>query len=439
MSITKKPNIVIVISDALRPKDMGLYGRPIENTPCISEIAAESALFSLNFSAANGSDPSITSLFSGQNPTTSGFIHQHPFMRNEEIDKLKKNSFWLPLYLQKKGYSTISATPLHMWFKKGFDTFTEKDQLKGKGRFLDIPIVKRMLLALPNWAYRLGKKSVKIRASPEFYSCNSVINFAIQKIEEISATEKPFFIFMHLVDTHYPYPISKIRKIPGEKTAKTIIADIHETKQKEYIKKRFFDLDAENMEQIEKKRDESIVAVDSEIGRLHKFLKNKKLWDDTIFIFLSDHGDNFGEHNVYFCRGGLYDPSVRVPLIVHAPGILPTTTEELTQNIDVAPTILDLLDEPKINVDGKSLLPIMANGEKVHDSILLSDSFCNNRIAIRTKEKKIVVGDGGPCYLCGAVHHYAKKEEYNIENDPDELKNVYSVVSELEGLIPPIK
>ena len=98
MDIYDKPNIVIIISDALRPKDISLYGRNIETDYFIKKIASESVTCNLNFTASNGSDSSVTSLFSGQYPTTTGFIHQHPFMRKEEIEKIKKNKFWLPTF-----------------------------------------------------------------------------------------------------------------------------------------------------------------------------------------------------------------------------------------------------------------------------------------------------------------------------------------------------
>ena len=83
-----KPNIVIIISDALRPKDLSLYGYSVENDRNIKKIASDSVVFENNFSASNASDPSLTSIFSGQYPTTNGFIHQHPFMKEEETNQV---------------------------------------------------------------------------------------------------------------------------------------------------------------------------------------------------------------------------------------------------------------------------------------------------------------------------------------------------------------
>ena len=81
-----RPDIVLIISDAVRARDLSLYGNIKETDKYLKKIASESVTFNLNFSASNASDPSVTSLFSGKYPLTSGFIHQHPF---EKINKRK--------------------------------------------------------------------------------------------------------------------------------------------------------------------------------------------------------------------------------------------------------------------------------------------------------------------------------------------------------------
>jgi len=413
-----KPNVILIICDALRPKDMSLYGYKIETDKNIKKIGSESIVFEKNFTVSNASDPSLTSIFSGNYTETHGFKHQNPFMREEEINKLRKNKFWLPLYLKKEGYRTISATPLYLWFKKGFDYY-KKRETKGTKKLLNNPIIKRFLLALPNWAYRLGKRMFKARASPHFYPAKEIVDLAISKINEDS---KEFFLFMHLVDTHYPYPSAEKTNTEGKTTVNKILSQVSSSVQREYIKKRFYDIQADSLEEIKIRRDQSIGVVDKELGRLYSFLKNKKLLDNTIFIILSDHGDNFGEHNTYLCRGGLYDASVHVPLIMHIPGILPKRISELTQTIDIAPTILELIGDKKTKMDGKSLLKLIKTGKPVRKKVLFNDGYSENGTAERTKLKKIIYSDGSKCYLCGAVHS-KQNEEYDLIKDPEELNN----------------
>jgi len=422
--MTKKTNIILIISDGLRPKDLSLYGRKEVYDPNLKKISEESVVFEKNFTASNASDSSVTAMFSGQLPRTNGFIHQHPFMKEEEINKLKKNKFWLPLYLQKIGYNTISATPLHLWFKKGFDFYMSKEQ-QGQNKFLNNSFIKKILLSLPSWAYSLGKRISKKRASPQFYPCDKVIDLSIEKIKEAKKEKKPFFVFMHLVDTHYPYPLVEGKKFKEKEDLRKILDSVKVHSQREYLKKRFFDINAHSIKEIENRRDYSIKFVDEQIYRLYEFLNKEKILEDTIFIVTSDHGDSFGEHKIYLCRGGLYDPTIQTPLVVKFPNSKKKRISELTMNIDIPATILNLIGEKNQNIDGKSLLPLIKNGKKIREKIVITDSYCDDRFCERTKNKKVVItNSGGKCYLCGGEHHEDKKEIYDLERDPEEKNNL---------------
>ncbi len=422
------PNIILIISDALRPQDLSLYGYDKETDKNIKKIASDSLVFENNFSASNASDPSVNSIFIGKYPVNNGIIHQHPNMSEEEFEKLKKNTFWLPLYLQSRGYFTISATPLHMWFKKGFNYYMDRDPKEMTKKFLNYPIINKFLLKLPSGIYSFGKKIIKTRASPNFYSCKEVMDLAISKIEE---SKKPFFLFMHFVDTHSPYSGATFKSISGERTIKKISAGMNSL-QREYLKKRFHDMSVKNIEEVIEKRDNAIRQVDEQIGRLHKLLKEKNLWENTVFIITSDHGDNFGENNSFFCRGGLHDSSVHTPLIIHGPKIKSGVINNITQSIDLAPTILEILRDKQKKLDGISLLKIV-NGTKKREYAFLSDGFCKNRRAIRTEDRKLILSEegGNRCYVCGAFHG-SGSEEYDLKNDPEEKNNIYSGKRKLE-------
>jgi arylsulfatase A-like enzyme len=414
-----KPNVVLIICDGLRPKDLSLYGYDVETDKYLKKIASECFIFENNFTASNASDSSVTSLFSGQLPETTGFIHQHPFMRKEELDKLRKNKFWLPLYLQKLGYYTISGTPLHLWFKKGFDFYMTKES-RGQNKFLNKPLVKRLLLALPNWIYTLGKKLIKSRASPQFYSSKEVIRLAMNKIDE---SEKPFFVFMHLVDTHYPYPAVKAPGITRGKNLEMILKELKHNAQKEYVKKRFSDIGVNSIGQITEMRDDSIKEVDKNLHEFYIFLRSRNLWDNTIFIILSDHGDSFGEHLNYLCRGGLHKNIIHTPLIAHFPNMGGGKVSGHTQSTDVASTILEILGEKGYSLDGKSLVKLAKTGKNLRREIRVVDSYCDKRYAIiNERNKKIVTEKGGRCMLCGGEHHEKREEIYDLEKDAEKLE-----------------
>jgi len=430
MDISSKPNIVIIIVDALRPRDLSLYGAQRELDSNIKRIASESLFFKKNFSASDASDPSRASIFSGKYPANFGQIHQYPYIKENEMEIIKKNKFWLPVYLKNEGYSTFAVTPLYMWLKKGFDYVENSDGTKeGYRNVTRIKFIQKILLKLPHFVYRIGKWAVKDFHKDRLNQAKRSIDKAISKINE---TEGPFFVFMHLTDTHHPYDAAETPKVNGETSLKKVLETVPTISQKEYVKKRFVDASAKSIEQITLKRENSTIAVDKEIGRFYEFLKEKNILDKTVLIILADHGDSFGEHNIYYEHTGMYDVSVHTPLMIRIPKMKPKVVEELTQNIDVSPTILEILGKKKINVDGKSLLAFTKKNKKLRNEVFAFEGFCDDSRMVRTKTRKLILHDGSKCYLCGAIHG-EKKEEYDLVKDPLELKNIYSGKSKLEN------
>ena len=100
----------------------------------------------------------------------------------------------------------------------------------------------------------------------------------------------------------------------------------------------------ETIEGIIAKYDTAIFYDDSLIGRIIDTLKEENLLDNTIIFIFADHGVSLGEHNIYFTSGGIYDVSLKIPLLIFGKEI-PKDKKigALTQLIDLAPTVLDLI------------------------------------------------------------------------------------------------
>lgn len=423
-----KPNIVFVLIDALRPRNLSLFGYSRETDRNIKKLASESILFTNNFSVSNASYPSLTSIFSGNYPNNSGIIHQYPNTEPEEIEKLRKNKFWLPVYLKNQGYETIATCTMDMWFKKGFDYHKaiEISRPSLYRKIVNNQIIKKILLKLPSSIYSLGKSIMKRDPALDFPSPEETSNLAIEKIK---TAKKPFFLFVYFEDTHFPYARIRRPETSGKTEISDITRNIKENSQKEYVKKRFVDIKLKYLEQIKEKYDIAIKEVDNHVGRIIDFLKKTRNWDNTIFILTSDHGDSLDEHGIYLEHAGLYDEVLHVPLIMHVPGIKNNKNNELIQSIDISATILDLLKDKK-NIDGKSLLSVI-KGKTGRKYVYAYDGVCKDRVMVRTKNRKLIISKNGKCYLCGAEHS-RKYEEYDIQEDPKETKNLYNGKSELE-------
>jgi arylsulfatase len=414
-----KPNIAIIVIDALRPKNMSLFGYEKETDENLKNLAREGILFRQHISTSNSTAPSLTSLFTGKYPKNHGIIHQFPYTKEEEIEKLKKTKFWLPIFLRDKGYDTIAIDWIGLWFKRGFNYYEEKEDNPNK--FKNNPFVKKVLLKLPNWVYSLKKKIIKNKNSSLFPPVEKTIGLAIDKIKE---SQKPFFLFMHLWDTHFPYPTIENPSLSGEEDIDKILGNVKDNSQKEYIKKRITDISLNSLKDITNKYDLAIKTIDKEIGKMIKFLKDEKLWDNTIFIVLGDHGDSISEHGIYFSHSGLYEESIHVPLIMKIPGYNPKEINNLVQNIDIAPTILNFLEEKeKIKFDGKSLISLIKTGKNIRTKAFSNDGLAADIESVRTEKRKIITAKDATCQLCKSKHHL-EKEEYDLINDKNELNNL---------------
>ena len=154
----------------------------------------------------------------------------------------------------------------------------------------------------------------------------------------------------------------------------------------------------------------SLQAVDRAVGAIADRLLEKGLLEKTAFIFTSDNGLMWGDHNFYLQKGVAYEESIRVPLLIVVPGIDPRTEEKLVaMNLDVGPTILNLAGITK-KTDGLSLVPLLVDQQSPRRNKILSEFFSDSLawVWVRTDSWKYVEYSTG------------HKELYDLINDPYE-------------------
>jgi N-acetylglucosamine-6-sulfatase len=160
---------------------------------------------------------------------------------------------------------------------------------------------------------------------------------------------------------------------------------------------------------------ESLLAVDQAVGRIVAALRRAGELDDTLIVFTSDNGFFHGEHRVPSGKVLLYEPSIRVPLIVRGPGIpAGLRLSQRVANIDLAPTIVDAAGATPARVmDGRSLLPVIANpGVPLgRDLLVVRGPGTGTFAAIRA-----------PNYLY-AEYGNGEQELYDLTSDPYELRS----------------
>lgn len=160
---------------------------------------------------------------------------------------------------------------------------------------------------------------------------------------------------------------------------------------------------------------ESLLAVDQAVGELSRVLDELGLTDNTVVLYLSDNGLQWGSH-WWPAKWTPYEESIRVPFVLRHPRRFPLAREsdELVLNIDIAPTLMAAAGLAAPPADGRDILPVLEGSEPGRDDFLIesfTQYFVSPHRGIRTRRWKYVVTGATP-------------ELYDLEADPYELHNL---------------
>lgn len=379
---SKKPNIIFILMDACRRDHLGCYGYDKPTSPNIDKLAKESIVFENAFSVGNSTNPCLTSIFSGHHILTHGLI-QHVGTEQKEIDRFNKSGIKvLPEILKEHGYTTWAFDWLGRWQKKGYDYY------QGLGEH----------------EFKIGLFGVKL---PYETADGSVKNFE-KKIKQNN--EKPFFAFLHFWDTHSPYSppskfIRRFRKYdyPSVNSSETPLEWATE----------WIHLLTKNSKEVFARYDGSINFADFQIGKIIKFLKKRRIYDNTIIIVTADHGENLIDHNIHFSHYALYDTTLRIPFIMRIPNITSARIGSFFQEIDFLPTMLGYLGIKSPKADGKcfDLENDKKNMEKRKELYFVANDAA--MVAFRDEKYKYIYE------LIAGI-----EEAYDLKKDPFENKNI---------------
>jgi N-acetylglucosamine-6-sulfatase len=187
------------------------------------------------------------------------------------------------------------------------------------------------------------------------------------------------------------------------------------------------ELDIGSSDETIRRRAEMMLAVDEGLGRILDTLERLGIADETFVLFTSDNGFFYGEHGLSLERRLPYEESIRSPLVVRYPALVPAGTpiDDLVVSVDIAPTIIDLSGAPiPDRIQGRSLMPLLRGSDaEWRDSVLLEFFTYENPFpwlldmdyrAIRTHRYKYIHW----------VKHPDENELYDLESDPYEMSNL---------------
>jgi arylsulfatase len=322
--------LVLITIDTLRADRIGAYGWPRGTSPEIDALALESTLFETAVPTCSSTAPSLASLLTGSHRAT------HRVFGNGWV--LPGEAETLAEILKARGYRTVArmANPgidASTGFAQGFDDFVIPADLErnGPGMLEGGPLVADVERVVQG----LGRE--------------------------------PFFLWIHFMDTHGPYfPPREVRerfppadyRWPGDPDALPIGAGNFGLG----MIPRYQAVDDETSPASYRARyDAEVRYADDHVGAIVRSLRARGLWDSTLFVLTADHGESLGEHDYYFAHGWyVSDDELRVPLLVHGPGIPHGRRVRQTVSlVDVAPTALDFLGLDRLPpMEGQTLRPL---------------------------------------------------------------------------------
>jgi arylsulfatase A-like enzyme len=351
-------NVLWVVVDALRAKNMSLYGYSRETTPFLSTLAKDAWVFDKAYSQASNTSLSMPSMFSGRNPAS--------------IDWRQGKNYPEPL------------EPL----------VTIAQQASDAGYGTSIAVNNRVRWRLPG----LLSGHESIRVAPDSESWHSGEYTVLNTIKGIDAARRgntPFLATAHFDDVHQPYVGGKDHAVPRFAHRDKALAGY----------------------------DRGIAHFDNMLRVLVDYLRNEELWDETILVVTSDHGEEFGEHGERYHSTSCHVEAVHVPLIVRVPGFAPARISRPVGLVDIAPTLQELLNLPRGSgrTDGQSLLlPVLSPNEVRADRPI----FCSVFQVFRGRDDFFIrsVRSGRHAFM----HHMlsGNRELFDLEEDPEEQHNL---------------
>ena len=311
-------NVIILIIESLRPDQLRAYGSGPNVMPTVDTLANDSRIFSNAYTHSSHTNyATITPLSSHyplRSPTSSTYPEKPSYPRVLIYDVLKALGY----------HTAIFSSSNENW--GGMIHYLDTGNLD---RFIHAANSKRpTYLMQGDVGFATWARETKHAGSLDD---RSTVDEAIEWIDGLD--DKAFFVAMNFQNSHLPYPVPPDfpRRFGPAKLDFTI---------------RFAHFPKDKIQVVKDVYADSLAYVDSQIGRLFQYLRNKNKWENTLIVVTGDHGQAFYEHGFASHASAIFDEVMRVPLIIRAPGLKAGVENRLAQHVDITPSILGLLGLP---------------------------------------------------------------------------------------------
>jgi arylsulfatase A-like enzyme len=421
----EKPNILMIVTDQQRRDTIGAYGSQVAQTPAVDRLARDGMTFDYAFTPCGLCSPTRSSLLTGVYP------HTHEVLTNVQLHpvrtQLEPEADILASGLKGAGYRLGYVGKWHVNAYKdprafGFEQYVSLGDYATYRKQLGIPF--------PPESNNYLKPTAGVDRIPvEHCRAAFLADNAMRMMKEFSQEkEHPFFIRLDFHGPHPPmvipepyasmYDPASIPPHPNFDDPLRGKPAIQSIKRKHWGTET---MSWDDWQPLVARYYGEVSLIDDQVARVLRKLERIGEHDNTIVIYLSDHGDTMGAHRIWNKDYTMYDEIYRVPLIVRWPGITQPGSQCDTyvhHCLDLAPTLLEIAGvEPPNDLDGQTLVPLLqGRGQDRPREAFCEFHGCHMGLyttrMLQTDRYKYI------------FHTNDIDELYDHENDPFELKNV---------------
>lgn len=450
------PNIIVLVFDAMSAENLSLYGYRRATSPNLERIAQRATVYNAHYSAGSFTTPGTASLLTGLYPWSHRAINESGLIARRVVPENLFRAIG-------KGYYRLAYSQ-NLWpnyffgqFQSDLDrilspaAFSLVDQIVGDKFGADLADSHRAFddflfqdgappaSLVFGLAERIRLRRAVARAPASDYprglprTGNYPIYFRLKDVFDglmstVEALKAPAIAYLHPWSPHAPYRAS------GK--FDSAFADGWKPKEKpdhvlgDHIPPR-------NVNDRRQNYDEYVADIDSEIGRLMDFLEARHLLDSTHVVITADHGEFFERGVEGHITPLLYDPVVRVPLVILSPG--QTARQDVnapTSSLDIVPTLVQLTGGQLPSWAEGQVLVGFGGSEDPERSIYMMDAKQNSAFAALTKGSFALRKGQYKLILYRGYGQYGGKDQfelYDVENDPAELNDLYTETSSVAG------
>ena len=353
-------NVLLIVADDLNTS-LGCYGNSVVHTPNIDRLAARGVRFDRAYVQAPLCNPSRASFLSGLRPDTTGVFD----LKTPTRTNLRDHVF-LPQRFRNSGYYTAMIGKIYHTGERFEDPASWDLEIREFGKE---PSPEEMIegfdaKGLP-WKTDHSWKWAKLRTTDSETPDGQVALRAVDVIEKTRPVAKPFFLSVGFRRPHSPYavPAGYFDRYP---TAAMLLPN-EPPGHVSSIPRLALTYDPAHPVPPERAREvigayyASITFVDAQVGLILAALDRNQLWENTIVVFMGDHGYHLGEHGGMWHKQSLFEESVRAPLIIVGPGIKANgISPRPVEFLNLYPTLAKLtgLSTPR-GLQGVSMVPLL--------------------------------------------------------------------------------